>query len=303
LTKESKYLIVIAGPTAAGKTELAIQLAEQFNTVILSADSRQFYREMSIGTAKPNKEQLKRVKHYFIDTKHVDELYGAGHYEKDAIALLNELFKHHRLVFLVGGSGLYINAVLNGVDDFIEVPEALRTELNHKFKEKGLQWLQQELKRKDETYYDQVDLNNPQRIIRALEVCNFTGKPYSSFLKKNQNPRDFKTVPLLITPNRETLYKRINERVDDMMRRGLEDEVKSLREHRHQNALKTVGYKELNAYFEGEINLKNAIEKIKQHSRNYAKRQLTWFRNQGRFMEFAPDDIKAIKSYIQSVIE
>ncbi len=303
MTKESKYLIVIAGPTAAGKTELAIQLAEQFNTVILSADSRQFYREMSIGTAKPNKEQLKRVKHYFIDTKHVDELYGAGHYEKDTIALLDELFKHHRLVFLVGGSGLYINAVLNGVDDFIEVPEAHRTELNHQFKEKGLQWLQQELKRKDKTYYNQVDLNNPQRIIRALEVCNYTGKPYSSFLKKNQNPRDFKTVPLLITPNRETLYKRINERVDDMMRRGLEDEVKSLREHRHQNALKTVGYKELNAYFEGEINLKNAIEKIKQHSRNYAKRQLTWFRNQGGFLEFAPDDIKAIKSYIQSVIE
>lgn len=303
MTKESKYLIVIAGPTAAGKTELAIQLAEQFNTVILSADSRQFYREMSIGTAKPDNEQLKRVKHYFIDTKHVDELYGAGHYEKDAIVLLNELFKHHRLVFLVGGSGLYINAVLNGVDDFIEVPNALRTELNHQFKKKGLQCLQEELKRKDKTYYDQVDLNNPQRIIRALEVCNFTGQTYSSFLKKNRNPRNFEPVPLLITPHRETLYKRINERVDEMMRRGLENEVRTLREHRHQNALKTVGYKELNAYFEGEMNLKNAIEKIKQHSRNYAKRQLTWFRNQGRFREFSPDDIHEIKSYIQEAIK
>jgi tRNA dimethylallyltransferase len=303
LAKDSKYLVVIAGPTAAGKTELAIQLAEEFNTVILSADSRQFYREMAIGTAKPTGEQLKRIKHYFIDTKGVEELYGAGHYEKDAIALLDELFKRHRLVFLVGGSGLYINAVLNGVDEFVEVPETFRVALNRQFQENGLHWLQEELKRKDETYYKEVDLNNPQRIIRALEVCNYTGKPYSSFLNKNRTPRQFETIPILITPNRETLYKRINERVDEMIRKGLVAEVKALRVHKHQNALKTVGYKELNAYFEGEHDLKTAVEKIKQHTRNYAKRQLTWFRNQGRFKEFSSDDTQAIEKYIKSVIK
>jgi tRNA dimethylallyltransferase len=300
LDKESKYLIVIAGPTAAGKTELAIQLAKEFNTVILSADSRQFYREMDIGTAKPDSEQLKRVKHYFIDTKSVNELYGAGHYEKDAIALLDEVFKQQRLVFLVGGSGLYINAVLNGVDDFVEVPEIQRIELNRQFQEKGLQWLQEELKRKDETYYKHVDLNNPQRIIRALEVCNYTGRPYSSFLTTKITPRNFKAIPLLITPNRETLYKRINERVDEMMLKGLEAEVNRLREHKLKNALKTVGYRELNAYFEGEYTLKTAVEKIKQHTRNYAKRQLTWFRNQGTYKEFSPENPEQIKKYILS---
>lgn len=301
MIKSSKYLVVIAGPTAAGKTELAIQLAEQLGTVILSADSRQFYKELNIGTAKPTLKQLSRIKHYFIDSKNVDELYGAGHYEKDAIVLLDELFKHHRLVFLVGGSGLYINAVLNGVDDFVEVPSSFRDELNEQLLKNGIQWLQDELKKKDKAYYDQVDLNNPQRMIRALEVCNYTGKTYSSFLNQNKNPRHFEAVPLLITPNRETLYKRINERVDEMMKMGLEEEVRELREHRHQNALKTVGYKELNAYFEGEYDLKTAVEKIKQHTRNYAKRQLTWFRNQGSFKEFSPEDIQGIKNYIQSV--
>ncbi|MBL7901421.1 MAG: tRNA (adenosine(37)-N6)-dimethylallyltransferase MiaA [Bacteroidia bacterium] len=295
--------MVIAGPTAAGKTDLAIQLAEHFGTVILSADSRQFYKELNIGTAKPDQEQLKRVKHYFINTKNVDELYGAGHFEKDVLALLEELFKQHRFVFLVGGSGLYINAVLNGVDDFVDVPGAFRAELNQQFLKNGLVWLQNELKRKDKAYFKQVDLNNPQRMIRALEVCNYTGKTYSSFLNKNKNPRHFEAIPLLITPDRETLYKRINERVDEMMRMGLETEVKTLKEHRHQNALKTVGYKELNAYFDGEYDLKTAIEKIKQHTRNYAKRQLTWFRNQGRFKEFSPQDIQGIKNYIQNLTQ
>lgn len=303
MINNQKYLIVIAGPTAAGKTDLAIQLAVHFGTVILSADSRQFYKELNIGTAKPDQEQLKRVKHYFINTKNVDELYGAGHFEKDVLALLKELFKQHRIVFLVGGSGLYINAVLNGVDDFVDVPGAFRAELNEQFLKNGLVWLQNELKRKDKAYFEQVDLNNPQRMIRALEVCNYTGKTYSSFLNQNKNPRHFEAIPLLITPDRETLYKRINERVDEMMRMGLETEVKTLKEHRHQNALKTVGYKELNAYFDGEYDLKTAIEKIKQHTRNYAKRQLTWFRNQGSFKEFSPEDIQGIKNYIQALTQ
>lgn len=302
MTKDTKYLVVIAGPTAAGKTELAIQLAEELNSVILSADSRQFYKEMNIGTAKPDPQQLNRIKHYFIDTRSIEDLYGAGHYEKDAIALLDELFKQYRLVILVGGSGLYINAVMNGVDEFVEVPEQIREELNRQFLKNGLRWLQEELKMKDETYYKQVDLSNPQRIIRALEVCTYTGKPYSSFLTKSRTPRDFTTIPLLITPNRETLYKRINKRVDDMISKGLEEEVKALKAHKHQNALKTVGYKELNAYFEGEYSLNTAIEKIKQHTRNYAKRQLTWFRNQGNFKEFSPDDILLIQNYIRSFL-
>ncbi len=302
MQKERHYLIVIAGPTAAGKTELAIRLAEHLDTVILSADSRQFYREMNIGTAKPDLTQLKRVKHYFIDTKSVDELYGAGHFEKDAIALLDEVFQQHRAVILVGGSGLYINAVMHGVDNFIEVPEEIRMELNLHFNTKGLHWLQEELKNKDQVYYKQVDLHNPQRLIRALEVCYYTGKPYSSFLNQHKSPRNFISVPLLITPNREQLYKNINERVDMMISKGLENEANALRQYRHHNALKTVGYKEMNAYFDGEYDLNTAIEKIKQHTRNYAKRQLTWFRNQGKFKEFSPDDLQLIISYIQSVI-
>jgi tRNA dimethylallyltransferase len=298
--QESKYLVVIAGPTAAGKSDLAIKLAEHFNTVILSADSRQFYKEMNIGTAKPDAEQLKRIQHYFINTKHIDELYGAGHFEKDAIAELNSIFKEKNIALLVGGSGLYINAVLNGVDHFVEVPDQLRKDLNQAFIEKGLSWLQEELKTKDEVYYNQVDLNNPQRIIRALEICYHTGKAYSSFLTKSNNVRNFKTIPLLITPNREVLYKRINDRVDLMMKKGLLDEVKKLQVYRDQNALKTVGYKELIAFLDGEYNLPTAVEKIKQHTRNYAKRQLTWFRNQNQFDAFSPEQLTEIIQFIES---
>jgi tRNA dimethylallyltransferase len=298
--QESKYLVVIAGPTAAGKTELAIKLAEHFNTVILSADSRQFYKEMNIGTAKPDTEQLKRIQHYFINTKHIDELYGAGHYEKDAITELNAIFREKNIALLVGGSGLYINAVLNGVDHFVEVPDQVRHNLNQRFKENGLVWLQEELKTKDEVYYNQVDLNNPQRIIRALEICYHTGKAYSSFLTKSNTIRNFQTIPLLITPNREVLYKRINDRVDQMMHKGLLDEVKNLLAYRDQNAIKTVGYKELIAYLDGEYDLPTAVNKIKQHTRNYAKRQLTWFRNQNQFDVFSPEQFTEIIQFIAS---
>lgn len=295
-----KYLVVIAGPTAVGKTELAIRLAEHFNSEIISADSRQFYREMNIGTAKPTPEQLNRIPHHFIDNKSVDELYGAGHFEKDVKKLLTHLFEKHQLVFLVGGSGLYINAILEGIDDFIEVPLAYRDDLNQQFREKGINWLRQELAIKDKAYYNRIDLHNPQRIIRALEVCNFTGQPYSSFLNRKREDRPFISIPILVTLERRVLYEKINNRVDDMMRSGLLDEVRSLKAHRHQNALKTVGYKELNAYLEGDVDLKTAVEKIKQHTRNYAKRQLTWFRHQGHFKEFDPDDIQGLKTYIHS---
>ncbi|MDP3557233.1 MAG: tRNA (adenosine(37)-N6)-dimethylallyltransferase MiaA [Bacteroidota bacterium] len=292
----------MAGPTAVGKTAIAINLAKIYDTVILSADSRQFYKELTIGTAKPTNEELSAVKHYFINTKSISELYGAGHFEKDALATLNELFKTKNIVFLVGGSGLYINALINGVDDFIEVPIEIRDELNKKFELNGLEWLQNEVKTLDETYFNSVDTHNPQRLIRALEVCQYTGKPYSSFLNQPKAERNFKVIKILINTNREQLYSQINNRVDKMMASGLLEEVKQLADQKHLNALKTVGYKELYAYLDASYNLNTAIDKIKQHSRNYAKRQLTWFKNQDKFEEFEPTELEKIQSYINSIV-
>ncbi|MDO9001296.1 MAG: tRNA (adenosine(37)-N6)-dimethylallyltransferase MiaA [Bacteroidota bacterium] len=292
----------MTGPTAVGKTAIAINLAKIYDTVILSADSRQFYKELTIGTAKPTNEELSAVKHYFINTKSISELYGAGHFEKDALATLNELFKTKNIVFLVGGSGLYINALINGVDDFIEVPIEIRDELNKKFELNGLEWLQNEVKTLDETYFNSVDTHNPQRLIRALEVCQYTGKPYSSFLNQPKAERNFKVIKILINTNREQLYSQINNRVDKMMASGLLEEVKQLANQKHLNALKTVGYKELYAYLDASYNLNTAIDKIKQHSRNYAKRQLTWFKNQDKFEEFEPTELEKIQSYINSIV-
>jgi tRNA dimethylallyltransferase len=299
---KNKYLVVIAGPTAVGKTALSIELAKHYGTVILSADSRQFYKEMTIGTAKPSKEQLAAVKHYFIDTKNITELYGAGHFEKDALATLNDLFREQDIVFLVGGSGLYIDAVLNGVDDFIEVPLEIREELNKKYEANGLEWLQNEVKELDETYFNSVDTHNPQRLIRALEVCLHTGKPYSSFLNQPKAERNFTAIKILINTDREKLYSQINTRVDDMIANGLLEEVKELADQKHLNALKTVGYKELYAYLDASYNLNTAIDKIKQHTRNYAKRQLTWFKNQDNFEAFEPTDFEKIKGYVDAII-
>ncbi|MCW3078198.1 MAG: tRNA dimethylallyltransferase [Bacteroidetes bacterium] len=303
ILSENKYLVVIAGPTGVGKTAVAIELAKHFKSVIVSADSRQVYKEMEIGTAKPSTEQLKEVKHFFINTKSIHELYGAGHYEKDALDLLEDLFKEHEIIFLVGGSGLYIDAVLNGVDDFMEIPQEVRENLNTQYKKNGLAWLQNEVKKSDETYFNSADTHNPQRLIRALEVYTFTGQPYSSFLNKPKRPRNFIPVKILINTERQQLYKQINERVDLMMGAGLLNEVKSLKDKKHLNALKTVGYKELFAFMDGSYDLNTAVEKIKQHTRNYAKRQLTWFKNQDEFEEFKPDDIEKIKACIEIIIQ
>lgn len=286
-----------------GKTALAVELAKHYNTVILSADSRQFYKELSIGTAKPSNEQLQTVQHYFINNKHISELYGAGHFEKDAIALLDELFKTRHLVFMVGGSGLYIDAVLNGVDDFAEVPNALRESLNKQFEEKGLTWLQNEVKKTDDLYFNSVDINNPQRLIRALEVSWHTGLPYSSFLNKGKTERNFTPIKILINTKREKLYAQINKRVNEMMKNGLLQEAEQFKTHRDFNALKTVGYKELYDYFDGTYNLETAVEKIKQHTRNYAKRQITWFKNKDKFEEFEPSEKEKIIRYIDTVIQ
>jgi tRNA dimethylallyltransferase len=302
VNKVKKYLVVIAGPTAVGKTDIAIQLAKSYGSVIVSADSRQFYKGMDIGTAKPSEEQLAEVPHYFINTKNPDELYGAGHYEKDAIELLEDLFKKHTVVFLVGGSGLYINAVLKGVDDFIEVPSDIREELNKTFIEKGMSWLQEEVKKRDPEYSDAVDINNPQRLVRALEVCLFTGQKYSSFLNRKREPRKFDAIKILINTDRVKLYDQINRRVDDMMQAGLLEEAKKMHPFKKENALKTVGYKELYAFMDGSYDLKAAVEKIKQHTRNYAKRQLTWFKNQDQFIEFSPEELSKIRTYIDSKI-
>ncbi len=302
ISAPGKYLVVIAGPTAVGKTALAIELAGHYQTVILSADSRQFYKDLNIGTAKPTEEQLTKISHYFINTKDVSELYGAGHFEKDVLKTLDELFKEHALVFMVGGSGLYIDAVLNGVDDFTEVPPEVRSSLNKKFEENGLEWLREELKKKDENYFNEVDQNNPQRLIRALEVIEHTGLPYSGFLKNKTIQRPFTAIKILINLDRKELYTRINSRVDAMMQEGLLEEAKKLITKKQFNALKTVGYKELYDYFEGDTSLETAVEKIKQHTRNYAKRQITWFKNRDEFEEFEPGDFAKITGYIDLIM-
>lgn len=256
---------------------------------------------MSIGTAKPVESELKEVPHYFINTKSINELYGAGHFEKDALKTLEDLFKTHTLVFMVGGSGLYIDAVLNGVDDFVEIPVSIREDLNTSFKEKGLFWLQQQIKLRDPVYAESADLSNPQRLIRAMEVMIHTGIPYSAHLNKPKIKREFTAIKLLINLDRKKLYERINERVDAMMAQGLLEEAKQLIANKHVNALKTVGYKELYEYLDGNCSLEVAIDKIKQHSRNYAKRQITWFKNKDNFEEFSPDDFDKICGYIDII--
>lgn len=256
---------------------------------------------MSIGTAKPNEEELKEVPHYFINTKSIDELYGAGHFEKDVLKVLEGLFKAHDLVFMVGGSGLYIDAVLNGVDDFVEIPLSIREELNDTFKEKGLPWLQREIKLRDPIYAMNADVNNSQRLIRALEVMIHTGIPYSAHLNKPKTKREFTAIKLLINLDRKKLYERIEARVDTMITQGLLEEVKQLISHKHVNALKTVGYKELYEHLDGKCSLEMAIDKIKQHSRNYAKRQITWFKNKDTFEEFGPEEFDKICGYIDII--
>ncbi len=287
----SKTLLVIAGATASGKTAIAIQLAQYYNTVIVSADSRQFYKEMSIGTAKPGLEELAVARHYFIGSHSITENFSVGDYEKQGLALLDELFKTHDLVILVGGSGLYIKALCEGFDDIPQADPGTREQLNREFAEKGITPLQEELKKTDPVFYNEVDLNNPQRIIRALEVYRKTGKPFSSYRKAIVNKRPFRTLKLSLDLPRQVLYERINRRVDDMIKQGLVDEVRSLLPFRQLNALNTVGYSELFDYFDGKTDIKTAIELIKQNTRHFAKRQLTWFRRDAAIHWLPPGEI------------
>lgn len=292
----AKTLIVIAGPTAIGKTEAAIQLAQHFNTVILSADSRQFYREMSIGTAKPNVDELAAAQHYFIDSHSVSEPFSVGDFEKQALALLDELFKIHHVIILVGGSGLYIKAVCDGFDNIPVANEGIREKLNQELEEKGVIYLQEKLKIADPDYFAEVDINNPQRVIRALEVFESTGNPFSSYRVANTNIRPFNIIKIALDMPRELLYDRINQRVDKMVKEGLLDEARSLIPYRQFNALNTVGYSEIFDYLDGKIELDTAIEKIKQNTRRFAKRQLTWFRKDKDFHWIEANENLYVKS-------
>ncbi|MBW2938385.1 tRNA (adenosine(37)-N6)-dimethylallyltransferase MiaA [Aureisphaera sp. CAU 1614] len=271
-------LVCIVGPTAIGKTALSIKLANAFNTEIISADSRQFFKEMTIGTAVPTKEELNSAKHYFIQNKSISENYSVGDFERDAIELLEELFKKHQVVLMVGGSGLYVDAVVKGLDSFPEVPYNIRKQLKSQFEEKGIEYLQKQLKVLDPVYFEEVDIQNTQRVIRALEVCKASGKPFSSFRKNKEINRNFDTLYIGLTADREVIYERINQRVDLMIKDGLLKEVEKLKAFRHLNALQTVGYRELFDYFDGTLNLEEAISEIKKNTRRFAKRQGTWFR-------------------------
>tara|TARA_R110000850_G_scaffold277086_1_gene422453 strand:+ start:199300 stop:200259 length:960 start_codon:yes stop_codon:yes gene_type:complete len=300
LSGNSKYLIVIAGPTAIGKTSTSIALAKHFSSVILSADSRQFYKEMNIGTAVPAPEELKEVPHHFIQHKSVTDDYNVGDYEKDALLLIEEKFKNNNLLFLVGGSGLYIDAVIKGLDYFPEIKPEIRENLQKVFLEQGLRPLQEKLKSLDPDYYAKVDLNNAHRLIRALEICIGTGKPYSSFLGKRETERNFQVIKIGLQAERKLLYNRINRRVDLMVEQGLLEEAKKLFDKRHLNALQTVGYKELFLHLEDEMDLETAVEEIKKNTRRYAKRQLTWLRKDDSIEWFRHDeDIDNIIAYIK----
>ncbi len=300
---ESKFLIVIAGPTCSGKSALALKLARQYNCVIISSDSRQIYREMNIGTAKPTPDERNLVPHYFVDHKSVHDTYNAGQFGLEVNHFLESYYASHNIAIMCGGTGLYIKSVLEELDDLPAGDTEFAAHLDQIYKTNGIEFLQHLLKETDPDYYDYVDLNNPHRIIRALVASQAAGVPYSSLLhKKVKKKLSYHTVGILIHPPRQNLYDQINLRVDQMMELGLEDEVKSLIPFRNLRALQTVGYTELFRYFASEISLQEAIEEIKKNTRRYAKRQLTWFKKHGEWQEFPNADQNAVLTYIQQKI-
>lgn len=296
---KNKTLIVIAGPTASGKTAFSIELAKALNTVILSADSRQLYKEMSIGTAAPNEEELSQVKHYFVHHISIEDKYDVADYERDAMQLLDELFKTHDAVIMTGGSGLFIDAVCNGIDVMPDVQSEIREKVQKLLDEGGLKALQDEVLHLDPEYYAIVDQQNPRRLQRALEVCYQTGKTFSSFRSGNTIKRNFAIKKYAILWDRQALIERIDKRVDMMMEQGLLTEAKALYPKRHLNALNTVGYKELFAYFDGQCTLEEAVEQIKIHTRQYAKRQMTWLRKDTSYQWIMPEDFDNTVSALQ----
>ena len=295
INQTKNTLITIVGPTAIGKTALSIELAKHFNADIISCYSRQFYKEMTIGTAVPEKHELAAAKHHFIQNRSIFEDYNVGDFEKDALKKLDELFKKNAIQIMVGGSGLYVDAVLKGLDYFPKVDKTIREKLNKTLEEKGLTHLQNQLKALDIETYNNIAIDNPQRVIRALEICIGTETPYSTYKNKPKTKRNFNSIKIGLTADRDIIYNRINQRVDLMMANGLLDEAKSLYEFKHLNALQTVGYRELFSFFNGEFDKDFAISEIKKNTRRFAKRQLTWFRKDGAIIWF---DFKTSKNEI-----
>jgi tRNA dimethylallyltransferase len=303
MPSNSRYLIVLLGPTGVGKTELSITLSYLFNAPILSADSRQFYHEMKIGTAAPTSEVLNAAPHYFVGNKSIADRYSCGMFELEVLKLLDDLYKTHQSAMLVGGSGLYIDAVCKGIDDFPSPDPELRKDLYAQLEINGIEGLRRQLQFLDPEYYNQVDLKNTQRILKAIEVCLQTGRTYSSYLTKPSKIRPFIPIKVGLNRPREELYKRINDRVDKMIADGLVVEAKSLYSQKHLNSLNTVGYKEIFDYLDGSFKLEEAIELIKRNSRHYAKRQLTWWARDKEIVWFDADKVDSIIEHIKSKIK
>lgn len=298
-----KYLICVVGPTAVGKTTLGIKLAQSFGTEILSADSRQFYKELEIGTAKPTLSELKEAPHHFINSLSIHDAYDVGKYEKEVMAKLGVLFEENDVVILVGGSGLFVNAVCIGLDELPDVKANIREQLNAELKTNGLDQLNEELKTADPEYYEVVDLKNPQRVIRALEVIRSTGKKFSDFRKREPVARPFNVVSVGLELDREVLYERIDRRMDQMINTGLFEEVRGLYDYRHLNPLQTVGYSEIFGYLAGDYDKEEAIRLLKRNSRRYAKRQLTWFKRDPNTVWFDPKSSEDILAYLKQKLK
>ena len=297
-TMNTKTLIVVLGPTAIGKTSLSIDLAKHYNTDIISADSRQFYKELLIGAAPPSEEELDEVQHHFVQHLSVTEDYNVGQFEEDAIQKLEDLFTEKDKVILVGGSGLYIDSICKGFDKMPDISACIREKVIEMYQEQGVEFLQKEVKEKDPVFYNEVDKNNPQRLMRALEVIYSTNKTFSSFRNGTNKKRNFKIIKIGLHTDIKILYNRINSRVELMINNGLLKEVESLIPYKNKNSLKTVGYKELFQYFEGIYTLTEAVEKIKQNTRRFAKRQITWFKKDSKINYFSPEDTQEIIDFI-----
>ncbi|MDN3670081.1 tRNA (adenosine(37)-N6)-dimethylallyltransferase MiaA [Echinicola jeungdonensis] len=303
MVQKNKYLLVIAGPTAVGKTALCINLAKKFNTVIISSDSRQFFREMELGTAKPSQEELGLVPHYFINQLSIHDHYDVRDFEKEALHLLDQLFQEHDLIIMTGGSGLYFDAVCEGFDDIPSIDPEIRKYLNQLYEEMGIEAIQKKLSQLDPDYYAQVDKNNPQRLIRGCEVTMGTGKPFSIYRKKKKANRPFKIIKVGLERDRAELYERINWRMEEMIKAGLFEEAERLFPFKHLNALQTVGYSEIFGYLEGNYDREEAIRLLKRNSRRYAKRQMTWFRRDENMHWFHPQQIDQIASFVEDQME
>jgi tRNA dimethylallyltransferase len=296
-------LIVIVGPTGVGKTRVSVEIAAHFGTEIISADSRQFFREMITGTAVPSEDQLNRVRHHFIRFLSVNEYFSASLYERAVLELLPSVFAVHRVAVMTGGSGMYVDAVCNGIDDIPDIDPALREKYNSRYKNEGIAGLRTELKLLDPEHYARIDLRNPKRIIRALEIIESTGCPYSYFLTRKKIERDFGIIKIGLQKPRTELYRDIDSRVDSMIENGLEGEARNLLQYKHLNPLRTVGYREFFDFFEGKVSRAKAIELIKRNSRRYAKRQMTWWSRDREIRWFSPDDVGEIISFIEEAIK